>query len=155
MNAPEAPQRWDGLIDEFRIYTRAFTDSEVQALCDTASSLSVLLDIKPESFTNSINLSSAGRVPAAILGTPTFDPPGMVDVGTLRLAGAAVNLIGKTDNAQCASEDVNDDGRLDLVCHFLTAQFIIEPGDSMAVLEGKTIDGRTIRGQDTVRILEQ
>jgi hypothetical protein len=34
-----------------------------------------------------------------------------------------------------------------------TAQFLIEPGDSIAVLEAETFGGQAIRGQDSIRIV--
>ncbi|MGH9509635.1 MAG: Kelch repeat-containing protein [Terriglobales bacterium] len=115
--------------------------------------LTVRIDIKPGSSPNSINLGSAGTIPVAILSTPDFDAPAEVDPDSLRLAGAAVNLIGKSRRFQCSSQDVNGDGLPDLVCHFDTAQFFIEVGESVAVLEGQTLSGQPIRGEDSVRIV--
>jgi hypothetical protein len=115
--------------------------------------IEVDIDIKPGSSPNSINLVSAGSIPVALLSTTRFDATAQVDPDSLRLAGATVNLIGKSQKFQCSSMDVNADGLRDLVCHFDTAQFMIEPGESIAVLEGKTFDGRPIRGEDSVRIV--
>jgi hypothetical protein len=112
----------------------------------------VNIDIKPGSFPNSINLNSAGVVPVAILSSLTFDAT-QVDPTTVTLAGARVRLIGKGDRYSCAVEDVNADGLPDLVCHVVTAQFIIEPGDSVAVLEAETFGGVTIRGEDSIQIV--
>lgn len=112
----------------------------------------VLIDIKPGSDPNSINLSSAGVVPVAILSSPTFDAT-QVDPATVTLAGARVKLIGKGDRYACSPEDVNADGLVDLVCHVVTAQFMIEPGDPLAVLEAETFTGQRIRGEDSIRIV--
>ena len=76
-----------------------------------------------------------------------------VDPATVALAGAKVKLIGKGDKYSCSAQDVNGDGLLDLVCHVLTAQFMIEPGDSVAVLEASTFGGQAIRGEDSIRIV--
>lgn len=112
------------------------------------------IDIKPGSDPNSVNLSSAGKIPVAILSTPDFDAPAEVDPDTLRLAGAAVKLIGKSGKFQCSSQDVNGDGLLDLVCHFETQTlFLLEAGHTVAVLEGSTLDGTAIRGEDSVKIV--
>ncbi|HXE75181.1 MAG TPA: kelch repeat-containing protein [Candidatus Xenobia bacterium] len=111
------------------------------------------IDIKPASDPNSINLGSAGTIPVAILSSGDFNAPAEVDPDSLRLAGAAVNLIGKSGRFQCGSQDVNGDGLPDLVCHFDTAEFFIELGESTAVLEGQTLSGRPIRGEDSVRIV--
>ena len=153
------PEFSTGLVDELAIFNRALSAAEIQAIfnADTAGKckvLSVAIDIKPGSDPNSINLGSAGNIPVAILSSPTFDAPAEVDADSLRLAGATVNLIGKADKFQCSSQDVNADGLLDLVCHFETQTlFLLEPGDTVAVIEGETFDGAAIRGEDSVKIV--
>ncbi len=113
----------------------------------------VQIDIKPGSAENVINLSAAGVVPVAILGSGTFDAT-TVDPSTVSVAGAKVKMIGKSNKLLCHAEDVNGDSRLDLLCQVLTAQFIIEPGSSVAVLEATTFSGQAIRGEDTVQIVK-
>lgn len=112
----------------------------------------VKIDIKPGSYPNSINLSSAGVVPVAILSSEDFDALTVVPE-SVSLAGASVALIGKGDKYSCHAEDVNGDGRPDLVCQVVTAQFMLLPGDSEATLEGSTTTGQLIYGSDTVRIV--
>jgi hypothetical protein len=112
----------------------------------------VAIDIKPGSFPNSINLGSAGVTPVAILSDSTFDAT-QIDPATVSLAGAQVKLIGKGKKYSCGAQDINDDGLLDLVCHVVTAQFSIEPGSSVAVLEAKTFGGQAIRGEDSINIV--
>jgi hypothetical protein len=114
--------------------------------------LPVQIDIKPGSYPNAINLSSAGVVPVAILSSSTFDAT-QVNPATVTLAGAGVKLIGKGDRYSCGREDVNGDGLIDLVCHVTTAQFFIEVGQSVAVLEAQTFSGRSIRGEDSIQIV--
>jgi hypothetical protein len=118
----------------------------------TPPAIIISIDIKPGSFPNAINFNSAGVVPVALLSSPTFDAT-QVDPATVTLAGAQVKMIGKGDRNACAVEDSNSDGLLDLVCHVTTAQFLIEPGDSVAVLEARTVNGQQIRGQDSIRIV--
>jgi len=115
--------------------------------------IDVAIDIKPGTFPNSINLSSAGVIPVAILSSATFNATTRVNPNTISLAGAKVKMMGKTGNSLCHSEDVNGDGLLDLVCQVNTAQFIIEIGESIAVLEAETFDGTAVRGEDSVRIV--
>jgi len=114
--------------------------------------LEVSIDIKPGSLPNSVNLASAGSVPVAILSSSTFDATTIVPE-SVSLAGARVKLVGKSNRALCAAEDVNNDGRLDLVCQVVTAQFLIEVGDSVAVLEADTTSGQHVRGQDSINIV--
>ena len=115
--------------------------------------LEVVIDIKPGSDPNSINLSSAGVIPVAILSSETFDATIDLDRDTVSLAGARVNLVGKSNNFLCHEEFVNEDDLLDLVCQVETAQFLIEEGESLAVLEAETFDGTPVSGEDTVRIV--
>jgi N-acetylneuraminic acid mutarotase len=112
----------------------------------------VTIDIKPSSEPNSINLSSAGVIPVAILSSETFDAT-MVDPDTISLAGARVKMVGKSNKLLCHEEDLNEDGLWDLVCKIETAEFMIEEGESVAVLEAETFYGAPIRGEDNVRIV--
>jgi hypothetical protein len=112
----------------------------------------VTIDIKPGSFPNSINLGSEGKVPVAILSSPTFDAQ-RVDPATVTLAGAHVALKGKADKYMAAVQDVNGDGLPDLMVHVDTTALQLSASDTKAVLEGKTYDGLCIRGTDTVRIV--
>jgi hypothetical protein len=116
------------------------------------SVLEVDIDIKPGSDPNSINLGSAGVIPVAILGSDTFDAT-TVDPATVSLAGASVKLVGKSDKESCKPDDVNLDGALDLVCQVYTAQFMVDEGETKAVLEAETFDGAKVRGEDFIRIV--
>jgi hypothetical protein len=147
-----------GLIDEFEIFDRALSKTELQAIVGAGSGgkckvRTVAIDIKPDSFPNSINLSSSGVVPVAILSSALFDAV-EVNPATITLAGAAVRLIGRVDKFSCHTDDVNEDGRHDLICHIETVQFMIAPGESVAVLEAKTWGGQSIRGEDSINIVK-
>jgi hypothetical protein len=48
---------------------------------------------------------------------------------------------------------VNADGLDDLVCQVYTAQFMVEPGDTTAILEAYDLDGMKLRGEDSIRIV--
>jgi hypothetical protein len=115
--------------------------------------IEVLIDVRPGEAENTINLSSSGVIPVAILSTPEFDATTQADPESLAIAGASVKMVGKSGKYLCHTEDVNGDGLDDLVCKFETAQFLIEPGVSVAVLEGRTYAGRVIRGEDSIRIV--
>jgi hypothetical protein len=114
--------------------------------------LDVSIDIKPGSYPNSINRGSAGVIPVAIFSTATFDAR-TIDPDTLFLAGAPVGMVGKSGKFQCHPDDVNGDNLADLVCQFDTAQFLIQPGETMAEVVGETTSGVPIRGKDSVRIV--
>jgi YVTN family beta-propeller protein len=112
----------------------------------------VAVDIKPGSFPNSINLGSSGKIPGAILSTLAFDAAAKVNRDKLFLAGAKVSVAGRSDKLLCHSEDVNADGLADLVCQFENS-LQAQQGDSIAVLEGETLEGVPIRGEDSIRIV--
>jgi uncharacterized delta-60 repeat protein len=115
------------------------------------SAIVVSVDIKPGSSTNPINLSSHGVIPVAILTTDSFDAAN-VDPSTV--------CFGDDDNAgqrDCMEadgeghiEDVNGDGRPDLLLHYEVSQSGIDPGDTTACVSGKTFAGVNIEGCDSI-----
>ena len=116
------------------------------------SVITVLVDIKPGSTRNPINLSSHGVIPVAILTTDIFDAT-TVDPSTV--------CFGDDDNPaqrDCTEahgrghiEDVNSDGRPDLLLHYETNQTGIDPGDTEACLTGETFDGLEVEGCDAIK----
>ncbi len=114
------------------------------------SAIAVSVDIKPGEVPNPINPGSNGTTPVAILSTSNFDAPSQVDTNSLKF--------GRTGNeaslAFCSSpQDVNADGRLDVVCHFTTKEAGFQSGDTQGVLTGQTVAGTPIRGTDSVVIV--
>lgn len=109
------------------------------------------IDIKPGSEVNSINLRSKGLIPVAIYSSDTFDAT-TVDLSGMKLAGASVR--------RCHDEDINEDGVLDLICHFETQELNIDVGAEVAVLTATLAGdpgdpGDPISGQDTVNIVQR
>ena len=111
----------------------------------------VTIDIKPGQTPNSINLGSNGSVPVAILSSATFDAT-TVDPTTVTLAGAMVALRGK-GTPMASVQDVNGDGRADLVVHVSTEALQLSDTDTQATLLGRTTSGVYITGTDSVRIV--
>ena len=116
------------------------------------SELQVSVDIKPGGTPNSINLKSHGTVPVAILTAATFDAT-RVDPTTVTLAGALVKL-KKNGTPMAAYEDVDGDGRADLVLHVSTQDLQLDESSTEAVLKGWTFDEKAITGADAVRIVQ-
>ena len=135
--------------------TVCVTDSDGGTGCDSlavqVSALQVLIDIKPGSDPNSINLGSRGVVPVAILSSPTFDAT-TVDPTTVRLADAAVRVRGN-GQPQASVQDMNHDGLPDLVVQVDTEALAIAEGDVQAILTGRTYAGVYITGVDSVWIV--
>jgi hypothetical protein len=111
----------------------------------------VTIDIKPNSSPNTINLGSNGVVAVAILSSATFDAT-TVDPLSVTLASSPVKLKGN-GTPQVNFQDVNGDGRQDLVVHIQTEALALNENDTQAVLEGETFGGAAIVGTDMVRIV--
>lgn len=113
--------------------------------------ITVAIDIKPGTYPNSINLGSKGTVPVAILSSAAFDAT-TIDPATVTLAGAPIKATGN-GRLLVSLQDVDGDGRLDLIVHVDTAALELTRDDNVAVLEGQTWAGQSIRGTDSVRIV--
>jgi hypothetical protein len=86
-----------------------------------------------------------------ILSSSIFDAT-TVNPTTITLAEASVKLKG--NGTPIASfQDVNADGRLDLVVQVSTTALQLSNGDTQATLTGLTFDGKSITGIDSVRIV--
>jgi hypothetical protein len=102
------------------------------------------LDIKPGSFPNSINLGSKGNTPVAILGN-SIDVNN-IDPSTITFAGAKP--------VHWAIEDVNNDGKADMILQFSTQALDLDGSSTEAELRGNTWDGQTFTGEDSVNIVQ-
>ena len=116
------------------------------------TALNIIIDIKPGSYPNSINLGSNGNIPVAVLSSIDFDAR-TLDPTTVTLTGAPVRAVGKKGKLQTAFEDVDGDGLTDAVMHFDTAALKLGVDDTEAVLEGRTYEGEPVLGIDSVRIV--
>lgn len=110
----------------------------------------VSLDIKPGSFPNSINPSSRGRIPVAILTTDAGDNEDTFDATTVDPLTVRFGPDG-AEAAHHSLEDVDGDGDSDLVLHFSIQDTGIQCGDVSATLTGETFDGQAIQGTDAIR----
>lgn len=108
-------------------------------------------DVKPRSFPSSINVKKEGLIPVAILSTAEFNAVTQVDRTSLTFGATGL----EPSFVRCGSpgEDVNDDGRADLVCQFDTTKTGLTCGMTTATLVGRTVDGRRFEGQDDIKIV--
>ncbi len=91
-------------------------------------------------------LAAQGVIPVAILSTADFDAT-TVDALSVRFGpGKAIEA-----HQQGHPEDVNADGKTDLVLHFNTQDTGIQCGQTSATLTGFTTLGQRISGSDAIR----
>lgn len=111
----------------------------------------VTVDVKPASADNVIPLQSNGVVPVAILSTASFNAwdidPTSVCFGDTE-APAERACVARQPQGHL--EDVNRDGRLDLLLLYDVARTGIDRGDTQACLTGKTRSGTAIEGCDRI-----
>ena len=111
----------------------------------------VLIDVKPDSSSNSINLSSNGTVPAAIFGSATLDVA-QIDPSTVTLANSPIKFKGN-GQPMTSYEDIDNDSFTDIVVHIVTKDLQLSLDDTQANLEGRLISGEIIKGSDFIRIV--
>jgi hypothetical protein len=105
----------------------------------------VSIDIQPGSDPTPINPRNRGVIPVAILTTDTFDAT-TVQAGSVRFGATG----SEAAPVRVAVEDVNNDGRADLLLFFNTQDTGIQCRDTSASLTGKTVSGQVIEGSDTI-----
>lgn len=123
-------------------------DTDGDGIGDACEYLTVQIDIKPSSYPNSINLTSDGVIPVAILTTEIFDATS-VDPLSVKFGPNGA----KEAHEKGHIEDVNYDGLPDLVLHFNVQDAGITCGDTEAFITGTTRDGFMIRGSDAIEII--
>ncbi len=104
----------------------------------TSPVLHINIDIKPGQGTSPvpINPKSKGKIPVALLGSRDFSVSD-VDVTSLTFGHTG----DEASLSKCGGrEDVNDDGVLDMVCHFDNQLAEFSAADAEAILRGK-LDG--------------
>jgi len=107
----------------------------------TPATISVTIDI----LKDKINPGSNEDIKVAILSTASFNASAQVNPSSVRFGPSGATQ--KTPYNK--SEDVNSDGRLDLVIPFSTMETGINCNDTSAILIGKTYTGQNITGSDT------
>jgi hypothetical protein len=114
--------------------------------------IELAIDIRPNIAINTISRTTGTVVPVAILSSATFNALTAVNRTSLTFGrvGTEASLIG----CNARGQDVNADGRLDLVCQFngTLGGFLI--GDTLGVLRGLTTGGAPIHATDSVNIIQ-
>jgi hypothetical protein len=148
---------WQGGTDE------SWAIDNVEVILNDGA-VTLLIDIKPGSDPNSINCNNTREIiPVAILSTEDFDAT-IVDADSVRFGKTGTEAAevhrDRNGNARRHVEDVNGDGRDDLVFHFrlgdtgFSCDDIPESEDSVeltARLTGEA-NGTSTEGEDSIRL---
>ena len=111
----------------------------------------VQVDIRPDSSSNNLNLKSKGTLPVAILSSASFSAATVAPL-TVKLAGAPVSL-KKNGTPMASLEDVNGDGRLDLMLHFDIQALPRFTADTVITLVGETFGGQPVSGKVSIHLV--
>ena len=136
----QASARYDYATPALENYVIGFRVCEVVP----EPALLIVIDVRPGSERNNINLRLRGVVPVAVLTTDEFDASS-VDPATCRFAEAAP--------VAWVIEDVDGDHDEDLILRFDRQQIKLAADASTATLIGETWDGQAVEGTDSVRIV--
>ena len=104
------------------------------------------LDLKPGESPNTINPTSNGVIAVAIVTTSDFDATTVDPLSVEFGPEGTTEAHGKEH-----IEDVNGDGKKDLVLHFRTQDTGIACGDTPVSLSGETFNGDLIQGSDSIK----
>jgi len=124
--------------------TLVVTDNE--GLTDFVTMSTVPIDVKPVSPDNPMNVGATGKVPVALLSTPSLDAT-TIDPTTLRLGTKGVP---PAENGVHA-EDVNGDGKADLMLQFVNQEIGLVNGMTSLCLRGALPDKRPFTSCDRIR----
>ena len=135
---------------------------EILVTAEKAQAIEIVVDIKPGSDSNKINCKNAnGVIAVAILTTADFDATIVVDAESVRFGpNGAEETHRRKGRPTRHEEDVDGDGRTDLVFHFRLGDAGLACGDTEAIrsgqiteatLSGQTTDGRQVSGMDTIK----
>ncbi|MBL3619333.1 MAG: hypothetical protein JMN26_16610, partial [gamma proteobacterium endosymbiont of Lamellibrachia anaximandri] len=99
-----AMRAWDGSY--CNVFSRGVAEAAIKLQIEMEDTIPVEIDIKPGSSINSINLSSSGVVPVAILSSAEFDATTVLPE-SVALASARVKMVGKSGKYLCHQEQVS------------------------------------------------
>ena len=116
------------------------------------SPVQVQVAVYPGATLHALPREAAGIIPIVIYSSATFKAAD-VNTETLFLVAHKLEFSGANGKAACRAEDVNRDGRFDLVCTVQTNASRAKPGTSLVEVDGRTFDGSRIHGDCSIQLL--
>jgi hypothetical protein len=113
--------------------------------CNPSFTTTIAIDVDPGRFPNRVNPKSRAPITVAIFATTTF-APSSVDLSSVRFGRTGVEAAAVASSL----EDVDGDGRLDLLLRFRTDATGIACTDTTASLTARTINGGGDAGTDSI-----
>ena len=99
-----------------------------------------------------INPRSNGKIPVALLSSTGFDA---MNVNTESLSFGATGAEKSLSHCGRNGEDVNGDGRLDLVCHFENHKAGFAKGDLEGIVQGTMKFGTRFEGRGLLKVVPE
>mgnify|MGYP000645620397 CR=1 FL=1 len=99
-----------------------------------------------------INPRSNGKIPVALLSSTGFDA---MNVDTQSLSFGATGAEPSLSHCGRNGEDVNGDGRLDLVCHFENQKAGFAKGDLEGIVQGRMKYGTRFEGRSLLKVVPE
>ena len=124
--------------------------------------LNVLIDVKPDSNNNTVNVKNDnGVLPIAVLTTDDFDAVNELDPDTVFavLIGTDGEVVNEVAAERYAIEDVDGDGDDDVTFKFSVTALVDGPNAPLTTttttifFRGETLEGMCVQGSDSVKIV--
>jgi Bacterial pre-peptidase C-terminal domain len=159
-----APGRYTIAVSSFPVFfraggtmtsTRTLSSGEYTLVISglTSTVQYVNIDIKPGSVELApINPKAKGVIPVALLSSNGFNA---LDVDASTLTFGSTGHERSYQRCAKSGEDVNGDGRPDLVCHFDNELAGFRRGDSAGVVKGKTKGGKLFEGRGDLKVVPE
>jgi len=112
----------------------------------TNAATPVTIDIRPGDPQNTVVAHSDGVIRVAILSTTSFDAT-TVEPATVRFGATGTEATA----VHWSLQDVDENGQVDVVLYFKIQDTGIQCGETEASVTGKTVNGVTLAGADSVR----
>jgi hypothetical protein len=120
----------------------------------SCGTLTVQIKLRPQTADTHVvtfKATSGDKLDVAILSGSGFDA---TQVDTTSLTFGRIGSEASLDSCDTNRQDINGDGLNDLVCRFVIREGGFVPGDTQAVLHGKTLSGTPFVGSSPANVVQ-